>query len=207
MKYLAILALVPIVHGLTGASPAAACSCAQVDIDAAIEDATAIFEGRVDQVVEAQSGSVALSFSVVRVWKGDIGQHANVYSSAGSGCGFQARTAETYLMYARARSDGELQTDACSRSRPVTTAQEDLTHLGAGVVPFDLDPKDEQPVIAATAQPPPAGGCATCTVGTGTRKRGPLALGALSSVWLWAARRRTRRLHRQGRKAATERQP
>ena len=54
----------------------------------------------------------------------------------------------TYLVYAN-EHEGELSVSACSRTRPLADAAEDLAFLGAGSTPVAVAPKDKSSSGAA----------------------------------------------------------
>jgi len=75
-------------------------------------------------------------FQVDKQWKGVTTDTVPVVTAADSAaCGYPFVTGKTYLVYAR-KLDGEpeLQTNLCSRTKPLASAQDDLAALGEGQV-------------------------------------------------------------------------
>lgn len=117
---------------LPGFSPsmATACSCVEQDILPVQEMAqsTEVFSGRVVTVTPSGSDKAA-RLLVERVWKGDVGR--NVILPIGtSTCSYHFVAGERYIVYAH-----NWNTSVCSRTRPLSEAQEDLVVLGAGARP------------------------------------------------------------------------
>ena len=114
-----------------------ACTCAVLPPQQAFARSTAVFAGTVTGIEGPAEGSVVSSadpvrvrFSVWRVWKGPR-QRALVVSTArmSISCGYPFTTGGVYLVYAYDR-DGALETNLCTRTRPLALAAEDLLALG-----------------------------------------------------------------------------
>jgi hypothetical protein len=100
---------------------------------------------------------------------------------------------QNYLIYASSVAQG-LRVDACSRTRSMDQADDDLHVLGLGATPVDPHPPEsEKTVNTVSAQPHPSkGGCASCAVGMHPRAaRLPSLVGLAFGLWL--GRRTTRR--------------
>jgi hypothetical protein len=116
-----------------------ACSCApNPPPDQALTQAGAVFLGRALKVKPpaAPQGMVRVRFEVERTWKGIKNRHIVVETwDSSSMCGTAFTQGESYLVYAHADSQGKLRTSLCSRTRPESDAEEDLTILGEGEIP------------------------------------------------------------------------
>jgi hypothetical protein len=218
----------PSYHGLTGPIAAGAlaavvwalphtshaCSCSlPLPPAAAAERADAVFEARVEAVAADASspdsfvGLVRYDLEVLRVWKGELGPVAQVSTRAsGVACGRSLTIGKVYILYASKREDGELTDTMCSRTRLVSTADEDLAVLGPGASPLGGQPATEPttrepPRIAPPPPdlggPPPVtkSGCAVVSdpVGFAWGPVGPtpgLGLCVLAVLW-WTRPRRS----------------
>jgi len=148
VSWLATVALA-VASSFFASAPAHACKCMFPPVETAREDATAVFEGRVLSIeavasgAEPSMGQRSITLSVVRTWKGlDREERVTVFtneSSAACGYGFAKDT--SYLVYARASEDKQLNVSSCSRTKPLADATEDLTILGAGSTPVAIEPK------------------------------------------------------------------
>jgi hypothetical protein len=166
----------------------------------AVQNATAIFEGRVKRI-EDPMGEPKVHFQIVRTFKGPS-QEALVVSTANNSaaCGYGFEEGKSYLVYA-SETDAVLSTSLCSRTQPLASATEDLNKLGLGVTPFDPGAGSDQATPPATppAADPAKGGCASCTVGAraagdqSDEQRAWTALGllVLGAVYRITSRRRS----------------
>ncbi len=101
----------------------------------ALEQADAVFEGRMFAQAPAGNQQIRFEFEVRRVWKGEVPEKVAVLSHEHSAtCGRRYETGVTYLVYAR-RRDGALHDGLCSRTRTIDKADEDLAALGEGRAP------------------------------------------------------------------------
>jgi hypothetical protein len=164
-----------------------ACSCMAQTVEAAIEEAAAIFEGRV-AAIEPGEGGLHVRFDVVQTWRAADSEHVEVITAADSAaCGYAFEVGRSYLVYAR-DADGALHTGLCSRTQPIEEADEDRVALGSGTIPVDVEDDPDRP--PPRQELAPRGGCAGCAVD------GPRGdLGALLALVPLAvlARRRVRR--------------
>lgn len=157
----------------------------------AAERAEAVFEARVDGVAgstgPAGPGVVRYELAVLRVFKGDVAAAAQLTTRASSAaCGRSFVIGKRYLVYAGRNEDGELTDSLCSRTRLVSTADEDLAVLGAGAppqsTPIATDVQSREP---PRIEPPPLpAGPATarrgCEIGGLGGAGGLLVLAALA---------------------------
>ncbi len=119
-------------------SIAQACSCAPPPAPKiALEQAAAVFVGRVTSVEKLQTGSQYTSsnrfqFTVSKKWKGVQGAVATVISNGNSAaCGIVFDSDRDYLVYAfKNKDDDQLQTNLCTRTKRVADAAADLAELG-----------------------------------------------------------------------------
>ncbi len=135
----AFVSVLLILLGASVAPPAIACSCAFSGPPCrAVADATAVFVGKVigiDNAKVAEGGyefyGRRVRFEIVEAFTGVSGSNAEVYTGYGGGdCGYGFRSGRTYLVYAyREAKSSRLTTGICSRTRPLSEAEEDLTYL------------------------------------------------------------------------------
>jgi Tissue inhibitor of metalloproteinase len=185
---------------LTFGSTALACKCAPHSVAEGLNDAAAVFEGRVVSIEDVSEGTdpaVAkkrVTLSIVRVWKDleDIETVTLTTNAESAACGFQFERDKSYLVYAN-RSEQSLTVHSCTRTRLIADAGEDLSQLGAGVTPVRIIPaapagEPSKAAAPATTKPPKRGGCAVSREG-----KSGLAACALSALALGLIRRRFRR--------------
>ena len=122
-----------------GASVALACTCVPPPSPTeALEEATAVFSGKVVQIKRHKPsedifGGVEVVFRVDQKWKGVGNRTVSVFTSSQSAaCGYSFSKDQTYLIYASGNSRGRLSTSICSRTKRLKDAREDLNQLGAG---------------------------------------------------------------------------
>jgi hypothetical protein len=149
-----------------------ACKCMPQTVEQAREQAEAIFEGQVTEIADvpmkgdANMTEKRVSLRLVRVWKQlDSTETVDVTTSSSSAsCGFAFEKGQSYLVYA-GRGEQGYTVSACSRTRPMGDASEDLAGLGGGVTPVEVKPSDKQAAPPAKAAPK-ARGCAAAHGGT-----------------------------------------
>lgn len=114
------------------ASGVLACSCVPPgDPMSEMEQATAVFAGRVYSM-ERSGGSVWVHFELAQVWKGPYQSILTVRTNDSSAaCGFEFVQDQDYMVYAYGEMN-DLQVSLCSRTRPLSVAEEDLKLLGPG---------------------------------------------------------------------------
>lgn len=151
---------------LVAARPAAACSCAaELEPDVAVEGADVIFEGQPTEVKPLQvdlgfgdyQGAKRFRFDVARYFKAQLGPSVPIFTvDQSSACGREYALGQTYVIYARYTDEGLLTDFACSRSRHLDAAEDDLALLGAGLTPDASYPEDldtASPAADGTAAP------------------------------------------------------
>lgn len=178
-------------------SPALACKCMQAPPAQAFEQAVAVFEGRVVEIIEPAPNSTGpahartVRLQAIRSWKGVESESVELTTAADSAaCGFAFAKELNYLVYAFAE-EGHLRVSACSRTRPMTDAAEDLQTMGMGATPVDPTlASDDKPAAPPKAAAQPAqraavharGGCAGCSTASDGAN-----LGSTLVPWLLAA--------------------
>lgn len=143
-------------------SAAEACSCAPLSFEDQRAEAAAIFEGRVEQIVSDEDGTLSVAFHVTQAWRGVAQERIEVSTaSSGAACGFTFEVGQHYLVYATS-PESTLRVSLCSRTARMDDAGEDRQLLGSGTIPVDVTDEGE-----ATPHEPPAtrAGCASCSVG------------------------------------------
>jgi hypothetical protein len=170
-------------------SAARACSCLPPPPPGeALDNAAAVFEGRVTGVV-LEGRQQRFSFDVIQTWKGDVDAHAEITTASDSAaCGRSYTTGQIYVVYAYRGPDGALADGLCTRTRERERALEDLAALGPGQQPGgsaedggDPEPAHEppriDPPIADSAPPPSEPGPRGCAMENAhTPDRGALVL-------------------------------
>lgn len=119
-----------------------ACSCAGQEPNEAIENAEAVFVGKVLNIKQErkQKGIVGAIeyrdvnlFEVQETWKGINQSQVIVYDNGhDASCGFNFEEGKTYLVYTYKSKEGGLYTSYCSRTAEVSKAGGDLNLLGQG---------------------------------------------------------------------------
>lgn len=147
---------------------AQACSCLPPPPPAAARDrADAVFEARVDSVQTSDGAGMArYELAVQRVFKGKLSASTSIVTRTSSAaCGRNFVLGKHYLIYAHRTPEGDLGDTMCSRTRPISTADEDLAALGAGAPPpappepatqSREPPRIEPPEPPALSAPAPA---------------------------------------------------
>lgn len=116
-----------------------------------------MFEGRVDSVQRSDgAGMLRYELAVLRVFKGELAATTSIVTaSSGATCGRSFVLGKRYLIYAHLTPDGALGDGLCSRTRPISTADEDLAVLGPGTPPRAAAPPDTQNREAPRIEPAP----------------------------------------------------
>jgi hypothetical protein len=120
-----------------------ACTCAPPKpVAQALEDASAVFSGKVLKIKRVKRGEqaeladVEVVFAINRSWKGAKQRTLSVFTSSQSAaCGYGFKKGRTYLVYAHGNSEQKLSTSICSRTKRFSEAGEDLKELGAAKGP------------------------------------------------------------------------
>ncbi|OKL36865.1 hypothetical protein [Domibacillus mangrovi] len=123
-----------------------ACSCAKPpDVKEEFSLSKAVFRGKVTEIDEKKSVSgfptKSVRFEVNETWKGVSQSQVNVTTGNGGGdCGYEFRKGQEYLVYANDSDmygSSEQTVIICSRTKEISTAQEDLAILGEGQTPTE----------------------------------------------------------------------
>ena len=139
---------------------AQACDCVSPPVDMAFEKAAAVFVGTVQEVKrEEQSAVKIVTLTVEQAWKGlAAGQKTVTVQTASSGkaCGYEFQEKVGYLVYAYGESKS-LRTGACSRTKLLADAEEDLVFLtGDAATAKKLKANAVSPPASAPQAPTPA---------------------------------------------------
>ena len=132
------LFLIVIGFVVMNSASALACSCAQpLSPLESLKQATAVFSGRVTNITETSEPSFLrkrITIAIDKKWKGIPWINEVKVSTAGNGaaCGVHFVQGESYLIYSFLNGEGILTTNLCSRTKPLSQAQEDLKDLGPG---------------------------------------------------------------------------
>jgi hypothetical protein len=126
---------------------ASACTCELVDrsqkeiVESELSSSEAVFSG---EVVDFEKGSSVaapwptetVNLRVSEVWKGPERETLEVSTATQSGtCGYPFEEGQEYLVYAYGKQG--LETDLCSRTKPLSKAGTDLALLGNSEEPKD----------------------------------------------------------------------
>lgn len=138
-------------------SPAAACSCAVVDLDRLAQKADVIFTGTVEETT-LDGTRYDYAVAAERVYKGSVDSEVVVTSAkASSACGLgELPVGSEYVFLVRGTSSPH-STDLCSGSGPASTKRVDKVEemFGAGTV---VDPPTPpEPTLTKTEDSPPSG--------------------------------------------------
>jgi hypothetical protein len=197
MSYRLALAGLALSGAALWTSPAAACKCKFPTVEEGKEGAAAVFEGRVTKIEDAakvEGGpppGKRVTFALVRTWKALEDQEVITAhtSESSASCGYAFELDTSYLVYAGGEP-GALSVSACSRTRKLSEATEDLAGLGAGITPVKVEPAAD-----AGAKPPPktkTAGCATSGSASAKTASSMLLFMGAPALGLVARRRRDR---------------
>jgi hypothetical protein len=127
-----------------------ACSCAgassaEQQVKDELSRKTAIFAGKVtqvkpprQQVMMSSADLVKVTFEVSRVWKGELGQEAIVYTAmSSSSCGIEDFEEGVEYIVSAYGEPTALETNICDLTKPLASAEAETMALGAGVAPID----------------------------------------------------------------------
>ena len=148
MKKIILLTLIIINLFLVNLSLVNACSCiSPAPPKESLEESTAVFVGKVididvpSGIVVSNVVSVNVTFEVSKIWKGhDYKNLVLTTARGGASCGYPFKENEVYIVYAYGE-EGILSTHTCSRTRLLSSAQDDLQELGAGNLPTNSGSK------------------------------------------------------------------
>lgn len=177
---------------LLNAAQILACLCANLSAEEAIKKSTAVFSGKVvgfeyrkgipnefrDSQARETGEKVDYETKVVKIqveqwWKGNIPKEVIMITNntrtetSGSfgGCDFNFKEGETYLIYATSDDTG-LRTNACTRTRKIADAEEDLDTLGTGKEPVEEKDEPNKSLGARHIKPKPTCGGDNSTIRT-----------------------------------------
>jgi MYXO-CTERM domain-containing protein len=144
MRKLAAIIITTALLGLSQVNDAYACTCLPPPpVATAVAESTAVFAGTIVAMTppSSQIGEVVAKLSVERVWKGSTtAMEVEVHTpSSSAACGLSFMPGDKWLIYAN-EVDGHLSAILCSRSAPLSAAQQDLVELGPGTVPGTVPP-------------------------------------------------------------------
>lgn len=127
------------IFALIAAPSASACSCAEVTLPDEVSSAAAVFTGKVTRLevvsVSNDVSTVEVTVERDRVFKGTVPRI--VVFTTSDGCCYCASwfdIAHTYVFFAD-EQDGRLVTSACSRTKLVSSAKEELSYLEDAALP------------------------------------------------------------------------
>ncbi len=129
--------------GSNDSSSACECALSPTPLEQ-LDRSTAVFSGTVIDISEsvgpyAPELSYQVTFDVERSWKGEFDKPTIVHTGLDSGvCGYPFEKGENYLVYVH-ESENRLETDTCSRTKPLANAQEDLNALGTELKVYKLN--------------------------------------------------------------------
>ena len=126
-----------VVLPLLVAAVAYACSCEpSPSPKKSLEQATAVFSGKVLKIEKDGEFELAVTFAVDCVWKGKEAKEVVVRTGTNDGiCGYKFTKGTSYLIYAHETTRDEvkyLATNICTRTASLADAKEDLKALGKG---------------------------------------------------------------------------
>jgi hypothetical protein len=124
------------------------CTCtAPPNVQAALRAADVVLRARVVTVdalppdaggawVSAWPEGRRVTLDVRRVWKGELGERAEVFTGFGFGdCGYPFEAGAEYVVFARRATTGRLVTAVCTRTGLATEMGADFDALGPGRAP------------------------------------------------------------------------
>ncbi|MEN2767878.1 hypothetical protein [Ornithinibacillus xuwenensis] len=127
--------------------PTYACSCVEPQsVQDELERSSVVFRGKVMEMNDVNYSKKVL-FNVKEIWKGFEESQTIIKTGMGGGdCGFEFKTGQEYLVYARGMNEyGDYySTGICDRTSVIQSAGEDLELLGQGMAPSrDIDLSNE----------------------------------------------------------------
>lgn len=127
-----------------------ACSCIQPgSVEEEYSKADAVFSGKVIRIEENKPTEddftpVKVVFEVKNTWKGVEESEIAVYTGTDSAsCGYEFAQGKSYLVYANTSGD-QLTTSLCSITKPLASADEDLSILKDGKKPTKISKVPDQ---------------------------------------------------------------
>ncbi|RSD28794.1 hypothetical protein [Mesobacillus subterraneus] len=111
-----------------------ACKCEwPPSVEEELKRSDAVFSGEITRI-KNENDYRKILFEIEETWKGDSKTQIILYDEVSS-CSLDFSEGESYLVYAYIDYKGELTTNICDRTKEIGNAQDDLTHLGAGMAP------------------------------------------------------------------------
>lgn len=105
----------------------------------ALEQAAAVFSGKVTKIVDHDEHHWAVTFQTAATWKGTDAKEVTVLTGKNDGiCGYRFAKDKSYMVYANESVHDDvkyLATGICHRTRALEMAEEDLKELGKGNEP------------------------------------------------------------------------
>jgi len=103
-----------------------------------LEQADVVFAGRVTSVSSNPfTWTKTVNFLVSKIWKGTERKYITVTTANHAvSCGADLKLNKEYIVYAYSIED-TLTTNSCSRTKPLSSAEEDLAGFGQGSLPTD----------------------------------------------------------------------
>ncbi|MCG3087725.1 hypothetical protein [Sporosarcina cyprini] len=119
-----------------------ACSCVMPPpVDQALEEAKAVFSGKVVGITESTKSwnrGKTVTFQVNEIWKGEETGKIEIRTGLDDGdCGFPFVEGESYLVFATVNEmygKNTLATGICHRTASLADASEELSELGSGKI-------------------------------------------------------------------------
>ncbi|MEX2621012.1 MAG: hypothetical protein WD250_12440 [Egibacteraceae bacterium] len=176
LAIITVLASTALMYG----DAAQACTCAPPPpSEEALAQSGAVFAGEVLDltVVNGPDSAVVARMAVTDVWKGEVHEVVEVRTPAdGARCGYTFEVGRADLVYSSLGDDGRFVASMCSRTAPVSDAQDDLVALDTSTAPLTGGPSGQPEATRSWT----AMGVAAVALG----------LGGLLATITWVARRR-----------------
>lgn len=121
---------------------ASACDCMPATFNHALSGSDAVFSGKavkvryLDDAKKVAEPRITVTFDVYQAWKGPAQKEItlNTVYNTWTCKGFSFQENGEYLVFAHKQKDETLDVARCTRTRPLSLAQEDLKILGPGTV-------------------------------------------------------------------------
>lgn len=134
-----------------------ACECIEPKPpNEALIESGAVFSGKVTEI-RSDNSSKVVTFDVDRVWKGISNETVTAVTGLGDAdCGFPFQQGVEYLVYAYSNEE-PFDASGCSRTKPLSNAQEDLNVLGVGYLLAQNAGSSDSSQVASSSIPVIAG--------------------------------------------------
>lgn len=117
------------------AAPVQACRCQPPPPPkVAMEQAMAVFAGKVVSIEPNRSHGLTVTFEVDKAWKG-VAEKKMIITTPTNSCGHRFEKGKEYVVYASGKVGSIPDTNLCHRTKLRDQAAEDLKELGAGKAP------------------------------------------------------------------------